>query len=345
LIDPVGRVELSGSESAKAADSPAARAEVVCLGDSLIKLGILPRVLEARTGFSAYNLAVLGGQAPSSFFILRRALERGLRPRVLLVDFSADLLSLPPGHNPTCWPDTVGPHQSMDLAWHSCDPALAISAGLHWLLPRWCDQHDTKAAFRPGRDDSAVDDPRVFKRNWKFNRGAQVAPRAFVPVEGSASENGERWRPHAANAYYVDCLLRTAEARGISVFWILTPSVSGRFEPGGADAACRQFIDEQIAAHSCLTVLDGRRLFGDKNAFRDPTHVNRDGAIRLSVAVASVIAARLKGELPVANWIDLAETGAQETSNYQELVEDLDQSRSAVRPNLDVQSSRKVALW
>jgi hypothetical protein len=348
MVDPVGRVKLSWSESMTAADGPQARAQVLCLGDSLIKLGILPRVLEARTGVSAYNLAVLGGQAPSSFFLLRRVLEQGLRPRALLVDFSEDLLSLAPGQNPTCWADSLGARQSMDLAWRSCDPTLAISTGLHWLLPHWCDQNHVQAALGLGVDRTTADDPRVFERNWQFNRGAQVAPRIFVPVEGFSSGTGERWRPQAANAFYVDRLLRTADAGKILVFWILTPSVSGRLkqsEQTGVHAAYRQFIDAQIAAHPCLTVLDGQRLFKDKGAFRDPIHVNRDGAIGLSVAVGTAIAPRLYGDRPAARWIELLETGDQETSKYQKLVEDLDQSRGAVRPIGEDQSSRKVALW
>jgi hypothetical protein len=344
-VDPVGRVELSWSESAAAADGPQARADVLCLGDSLIKLGILPRVLEARTGVSAYNLAVLGGQAPSTCFLLRRVLEQGFRPRALLVDFSEDLLSLPPGQNPTCWADTVGARQSMELAWRSSDPALAISAGLHCVLPRWCDQSHTKDAFGLGLDQITADDPRVFERNWQINRGAQVAPRAFVPVDGLSAEDGKEWRPQAANAFYIDRLLRTAEASEIAVFWVLTPSVSGRRERRGAHAAYRKFIDHQLAAHPCLTVLDGQRLFGNKGAFRDPTHVNRDGAIRLSVAVSAAIEPRLYGAGSSARWIELVESSDQESSNYQKLVEDLDQSRGAVRSIGEIQGSRRVTLW
>jgi hypothetical protein len=344
-IDPVGRVEMSWYASAEAADGPEARADVLCFGDSLIKLGILPRVLEDRLGISVYNLAVLGGQAPSSYFLLRRVLEQGIRPRALVVDFSEDLLSLAPGLNPTCWPDSVGCRQGLELAWHSCDPALAISTGLHWLLPRWCDQNQRQPLLRLGFENRAADDPRVFERNWRFNRGAQVAPRAFVPVDVLSSANGERWQPHPANAFYVDRLLCTAEARHIPVFWILTPSMRVGREQIGVNAACRNFIALRLRTYSCLTVLDGGQLFGNTDLFRDPIHVNRDGAIRLSMAVAAAIRPRLREESPAPGWIDLVEHVDQGTSKYQELVEDLDQSRAAVLPFVVGQNSREVASW
>ena len=81
------------------------------------------------------------------------------------------------------------------------------------------------------------------------------------------------------------------------------------------------------------------------DAFRDPIHVNRDGAIRLSLAVAAAIRPRLSGERRGPRWIDLVAIADQETSKYQELVEDLDQSRAAAQPIVVGQSSREVASW
>jgi hypothetical protein len=181
-----------------------------------------------------------------------------------------------------------------------------------------------------------------------LNRGAQVAPRAFVPVEGLSRAGGQQWRPHPANAFYVDRMLQAAEAAKIPVFWILPPQISehrDQLERSGVLAAYRQFIAVRLAANSCLTILDGGRLFGNKGAFRDPIHVNRDGAIRLTLTVAAAAKLRLSGEAPGPRWVDLVESADQETSKYQRLVEDLDQSR-AVALSIDAgQGSRKVALW
>jgi hypothetical protein len=351
---PVGRVEMSWNEAARAALGSEARADVLCVGDSLVKLGILPRVLEHRLGFRAYNLGVLGGQAPTTYFLLQKVLAHGNRPRALLVDFSEDLLALAPGLNPTCWPDSVGHCQGLELAWHSLDPALAISTGLHWLLPRWCDQSERPRLFgrlSESRLDGAVaGDAPVFERNWRVNRGAQVAPRAFIPVERSEPSSNAGWRPHPANELYVDRLLRLAEVHQIPAFWILTPSTTQwreQIEQNGKGAAYRKFIAGRSAKFPGLTVLDGQLLFSRRDAFRDPIHVNRDGAIELSLAVAEAIRPRLDAEVTGPRFIDLAAFADQETGKYQNLVEDLDQSRSAGGsvPIVLGQSGTEASAW
>jgi len=181
------RVEKSWQAAARAADGSEGRAEILCFGDSLIKLGILPRVLEDRLGAAAYNLGVLGGQAPNSYFLLRKVLEKGNRPRALFVDFSENLLTFSPSQNAACWSHLHGWRDSLDVAWQSADPALAISTGLHRLLPGWCDQSYRHRLFAihsgRGAASQETDAPGVFERNWRFNRGAQVAPRDFVAVD------------------------------------------------------------------------------------------------------------------------------------------------------------------
>ncbi len=141
------RVEKSWQAAARAADGFEGRAEILCFGDSLVKLGILPRVLEDRLGSAAFNLGVLGGQAPNSYFLLRKVLEKGNRPRALVVDFSENLLTFSPSQNAACWCHLYGWHDSFAVAWHSADPALAISTGLHRMLPGWCDQGSRQRLF------------------------------------------------------------------------------------------------------------------------------------------------------------------------------------------------------
>src|SRR3954465_2985596 len=67
-------------QSRKASDRDVRGCRLLCFGDSQVKTGVVPQVLEARTGWRTHNLALVGGQAPSSYFLLRRALDRGARP-------------------------------------------------------------------------------------------------------------------------------------------------------------------------------------------------------------------------------------------------------------------------
>src|SRR5262245_5292812 len=87
------QVARSWKASAVAAGAGAVGRDVLYLGDSQVKLGLLPRVVEGRTGLSGYNLAVLRGMPASSYGLLRRALDAGARPKAVVVDFNPGLLA------------------------------------------------------------------------------------------------------------------------------------------------------------------------------------------------------------------------------------------------------------
>jgi hypothetical protein len=345
-------VELCWQESARAARGLEADSDVLCFGDSVIKLGILPRVLEDRLGVSAYNLGVLGGQAPTSYFLLRRVLEQGIRPRAILINFSENLLAGSPTASAACWASSIGWRESLDVAWHSKDPAVAVSSVFHGFFPGWCDQRDWSPLLTFGAHKKSgtvsADDPRVFERNWLVNRGAQAAPRRFVPVESITTTDRAGWQPDPANEVYVDRLLHTAMASRTPVFWLLPPSIREHPERPvrtHVSALYRRFVATRVAEFSCLTVLDGERLQWSARVFRDPLHLNRDGAVRFSLAVADAVAPRLLRDATGARWIDVVETSEQEAIPYQNLVEDLDQSRAAIEPILVGQRSAEAKAW
>ena len=175
----------------------------------------------------------------------------------------------------------------------------------------------------------------------------QGAP-AFVTLEGTSTRNEGPWRPHSANAFYVDCLLQLAESRGIPVCWILTPTIKSsreQLEQSGVSAAYREFVAERSARFARLTVLDGQGLFSHTELFRDPVHVNRDGAIELSLAVAAALGPRLRNLSYGPRWTQLAAAAERETARYQNLVEDLDQSRSALELFAQGPFIREAAAW
>src|SRR3712207_5201220 len=61
-------------QSDRAARRPATRCAILCVGDSMIKFDVLPRVLQARLGRPAYNLGLSAGNPAPTFFVLRHAL-------------------------------------------------------------------------------------------------------------------------------------------------------------------------------------------------------------------------------------------------------------------------------
>src|SRR5690348_14836409 len=78
--------------SGRSATREARDCDLLCLGDSLVKFGVVPSVLDARLGTRSYNLAAHAAQAPLSYFLLQRALRAGARPRTILIDFTEHLL-------------------------------------------------------------------------------------------------------------------------------------------------------------------------------------------------------------------------------------------------------------
>jgi len=352
LLDPIiaripggdegrSRPAISWRSSFRRASEPEASSDILCFGDSLIKLGILPRVLEARLGRSAYNLAVLGGPPPTSYYLLRRVLERGHVPRALLVDFSPLLLAMDPRVHLEWWAGLPTARERLELAAHAGDPALAGSLILHGLIasPSKRDAFRIALGFAPGEGEERLvgEDLMALLRNWDLNRGAQVAPRPFVPIRGSLprppDRPGWRWQPHPAHADFVERFLALAQAREIPVYWIIPPAEGAwldRNESVGTVGAYRRFVRDQLSRFPALTVLDMQQASWDRRCFRDPIHVNRDGAIRLSLAVAEAIAPAREGRGPGERWIEMDGAGSVPVHAFQGLLEDLDQSRLAV---------------
>src|SRR4051794_12249232 len=55
-------------QTARQLEKAARGRDVLCFGDSMVKNGLNPHVIQARAGRSTFNLAVIGGSSPSSYF-------------------------------------------------------------------------------------------------------------------------------------------------------------------------------------------------------------------------------------------------------------------------------------
>src|SRR4051794_36603324 len=107
---------LSWRLAARAAREDAPGRAVLCVGDSLVKHGLIPRVIASRSGHNAVNLAVAQGPAPATFFFFRRALEAGARPSALVVDFKPSVLVGGPSFNLRYWQEFLTLHEGLELA-------------------------------------------------------------------------------------------------------------------------------------------------------------------------------------------------------------------------------------
>ena len=314
----------------KAAGREARSAEILCLGDSLVKLGVLPRVIEARTGRSAYNLATDSSPAPAAYFLLRRALAAGARPRVLLVDFHSQVLPTPPRDSLPYWPELLGVGEAVELGWIARDSGFVTSTLLATLLPSLKDRDGLRTTFL-GRDRRALEGLLgAHVRNWRSNGGAtvyqKIPPPAREPIQVPLRGT---WTPARPNLHYVRRFLDLAAARNIPVFWLLPPLTPGRqrkLEREGQDERFTRLLRDLQAADPNLHVIDGRRSGYPRAVFIDQTHLDRDGAAEFSAEVAALIGPRLRGSSPDERWLQLPSYTGQRIDTP---LEDLQQSRLA----------------
>jgi hypothetical protein len=288
---------------------------ILCFGDSLVKHGLAPRVLEARLGRSAYNLAIPGGRPPSSYYLLRRALEAGARPSAVLVDFSPHVVETDPRDQARGMADLFTLRECLDFCRTARDASFFASMALSKLLysfkARFEIRENVLMALR-GESDAIRPLMPAWWRNWSVNSGSHLIQK--YQFFNNESPDGRPYLEMAAanhpiNMAYLRRFLRLASSRGVQVYWIVPPfhpRLSGRRERLGLEARYSEFIRAAQSLFPEVIVLDGRRSGYGAALFSDATHLDREGAYALSDGVAEVLrldlgrsaGARRRVELP-----------------------------------------------
>jgi hypothetical protein len=274
---------------------------ILCFGDSMLKFGILPRVVGEKTGERAHSLALQSGSAPSSYFLLRRALDAGARPRAVVVDFARGILGDGPASvsRPYPWSELLTLRETLDLCRTARDPellaTLAVRSVLYSYRGRFEVRDNIKAALR-GRRTGQRDIAPALWRNWNANEGGQanpkVGPFADVVIPDNAPIKPGTWRCDPVNAQYVRRFLELAASRGITVYWLLppvTPGTLSHWVHSGDERLYVDFVRGEQARFPNLVVLDGRYSGYERPVFVDGVHLDRDGAAALSAGVGEVL--------------------------------------------------------
>jgi hypothetical protein len=338
LTDPVS---LSWRYSAKAVETESRGCDLLCLGDSQIKHGLVPGAIEQGTGLRTVNLSAARAPALLTYFLLRRALDAGARPAALIINAKPAVLLADPNFNARYWQEVLTPRESLELLQISRNPSLVASMIVGRLLPslryRLEVRSNVLAALR-GETDRIQTINRVLLRNWTRNGGANVvAAGTLQQHDAGASEIERRLHPgffhvDRTNAEAVERLIRLAAERDIPVFWLLPPSspaLQALRDQSGAETRYEQFVRSFMERYPrVLTVLDGRRPGYPSGLFTDLTHLNGPGAIALSRAVATAIPSALsRSRSPNASaWIALSVPSDRPAGSDTE-VEDIEQSK------------------
>jgi hypothetical protein len=310
--------------------------EVLVFGDSQAKLALAPALVEASSGRSTYNLAICGGQAPSSYFLLRRSINSGAQPSAILVDFFPKLLQLGPRHTLN-WPALLEPLEALDLAWVARDPGLFASIEVARILPSLRARQGIRTAllaFLDGRPNPWASETPVYRRNWRMNLGAQIMPggAGVKPATDLVKLRQDFYSDlkfDPVNVVYMERFLALAASRSIPVYYLvppLQPGLQAESERSGFDAAYVAFLKEIQSRYPNVAVADGRRALYDPAVFFDPLHLGRDGAWAYSLAIGDLLR-RHPPEHPCGSrWIELPRYAGLPVGSPPE---DIEQSRAA----------------
>jgi hypothetical protein len=326
------------SQSQRMAVREGPKSEVLCFGDSTIKLSVAPRILESKRGGISYNLGVIGGQPAASEVLLRQALKAGAKPKIVLLSYTVGILSRPPDVNKRLWPEILNAFESAELALRANDPDLLASLSVAQLLMSWRDRHEIRAAIGSSLDGQAPvvrEENLGMIRNTRANRGSHILPAYTFPADDAkiwfGVEFSNPWRCHPANAVYLDRFLNRARKAGLTVAWTITPldpEALSLFEVSGQSLHFERFLLELQSKHPNLIVLDGRRSGYPRSQFVDPVHLNRHGATAFTTDLADVIDQLVSVDTARQSWIPLPH---YEDRRAPELVEDLVESLLFVR--------------
>ncbi len=332
-------------QAAKASRSTdVTESEILCFGDSLMKQAVQPIVIEAKTGRPTYNLAVSMGQPPTSYFLLRRALRAGAKPKLILLDAAALVLGTT-ADNPSMmrqWPELLDAEERLDLARTagSADLFLRLTLAKHWPSLRMsADVRAAAVGWASGNPASSAANRRFLMaqllRNGRVNRGANAMrynPKFLTDLSALSMPLFQEFRFHPLNVTYLERFLDLAAAHEIPVVALLTPLsplAQKHTEENGFEASQTHFFRSLQGRHPGLQVADARRShYGAELHYMDPLHLNHRGATALSDDLAVVIERVIARQpLPPDGWVSLPSFDARPRGID---LEDIDDSAMAI---------------
>lgn len=286
---------------------------ILCFGSSLVKDGLLPRMIEAKTGRKSYNLAAMNGHMPTSYYLLKRSLESGARPSAILVDCQdgpvpradaakqAEAIRV----NARNWPGLLTAPEAVDLAWQARDPDLLADLLVARLVPSAKVRFEVRSAIQTclrGEDAASIKLIASMYQNWTANLGTFVLSPGEALTDESASAppaplSHDQYLPNALSETYTRRFLELAAAHQVRVFWLLPP-VSSQLQRERDAMGYSAYFTSRAAwiqrEYPWVTVIDSRSSAYPARAFHDKAHLNRRGAYAYSSAIAQVVDQAMK---------------------------------------------------
>jgi hypothetical protein len=320
--------------------------EILFFGDSLVMQGVAPRAVTSQSGFSAYNFAVFKGLAPANYFLLKRCLQAGARPRAVFID--GELLPDDPAELVRLWPELLTPVEAIEFALIARDRETVCSILVSQALASFKQRHEIRdavtSALLQSQTSAALIRP-THLHNWSRNDGANILPsdprpplNVALQLESSHYWPNE-WSPHPVNHRFIERFLALCEKWETPVYWLLPPvhpEVQRRRDLAGLSGHYERFLQALQRSHPSLRILDSRHTGFPESALADLTHLNREGAAAYSYSLGKALREELaQAGSPTTTsrlsdrWIKL-EPFLANPANQGDLV-DLDQSTEFLR--------------
>jgi hypothetical protein len=235
----------------------------------------------------------------------------------------------------------ASPREAWELAWNYHDREFFGHLVLARVLPTFRCRGRIRTSVRAalqGQGGPNSENNRPLVRNRQVNGGGillakQPGFQGEIPPQcvGDLLNPGFVVQPE--NARYVRRLLRLAAEYNIAVYWLLPPTSSkviASRDQSGVHAWYNRFVRSMQAQFPNVSVVDARHAGYQDSVFVDPVHLDRDGALALSGAVADVLQNALSHAEPVPRWVELP-TYRDRDRGVTVRLEDVDQSRMALR--------------
>jgi hypothetical protein len=274
-------------------------------GDSQVKFGVSPLLLESRTGQPSHCLAVQGGQAPTTYFLLKKTLDSGVIPSALVVDFEPHLLRDSIDHNKRMWAELVNWDEALELCWTEGDSGRFGSIAMGKILPSVREKDEIRVnimtALR-GETPGMAAWLEMAARNRGMNRGALAMAKeqhGAIDTTRWGQPTDQPWAPDRVNDVYARKFLQLAFDNKIPVYCMLmpvAPGIQANYEKNGMDRYYFAWLRQLQQQYGNLYVLDWRHSGYQEPVFTDGMHLDMEGALSITAALGEYLQRSFRGE-------------------------------------------------
>ena len=315
-LDRTSDLPLGVTYASQALRGEARDSAFIVVGDSLLKIGVSPGIIERRTGRKAFNLAIAGAPAPLTYYMLERSLSGGRLPSAIVVDFKATQLQ----PDPLIFFPSVSAELSLsecfDLARTIKEPSyfvqLLLNRELESLRDRWQICEGVRMALQ-GKPINLRPKNMALLSQWTANRGTWSIPKNPNKVTGASADQRNyvpdvEWYCHPLNAVFIKRFLDLCEKRGVHVYWIappIDPGIQAQRDARGLDTKFTRMLRNAVDRYPGLTVVDGRHSAYPVHVFFDGAHLDVEGGSVFSEALSAVLDHGI-GKTPEPDrWLEL----------------------------------------